>query len=197
MHAYIDDPKGCYKSPGADEASQSCLFLIFLFYYYCYCYCYCYYYHHHLHNYWGSIRYLVLKAAVPSACRPFCLPVLTLLGLLPSICSQSPCLCSPSARGKSKLKALMSRSMGPCAQWHLSPIAHPPSSCSTGCLGDVPLQVLAHSVRALSSMQVDVVLLLHWPSRQFCTIPSTSIQVCMPMYGHTHIVLLVIQCMVM
>ena len=26
----------------------------------------------------------------------------------------------------------MSKSMGPCAQWHLSPSAHPPSSCSTG-----------------------------------------------------------------
>ena len=78
------------------------------------------------------IRYLVLKAAVPSACRPFCLPVLTLLGLLPSICSQSPSLCSPAAKGKSKLKALTSRSMGPCAQWHVSPNAHPPSSCGTG-----------------------------------------------------------------
>lgn len=75
------------------------------------------------------------KAAVPSACRPFCLPVLTLLGLLPSICSQSPCWCSPAAKGKSKVKALTSRSSGPCAQWHPLPNAQSPSSCSTS-IGD-------------------------------------------------------------
>jgi hypothetical protein len=144
----------------------------------------------------AECSYLLLKAWVPSACRPFCLPVLTLLGFLPSICSQSPCLCSPAAKGKSNLKALTSRSSGPCAQWHLSPIAHPPSSCSSSIgdhlvgelvrdggggggegqrcsFGDISLHVHAHSVCAWSSMHLAMIPLLRWHLLSIAHPPSS------------------------